>query len=111
MYQQISYPFTDNTFISVFPPDVTSSIVDYGDPFSISFVYVTAGGSDNDLFQLLLNGTVIARSLPVDPINDQIYTYSIDPFSVYEGLYVLRRNGEQGEFVYTCTCNIVTKNK
>ena len=93
---------TDDIFVSVYPPNVTSSIVDYGDSFNISFIYVSDfRRSRGDVqFELLLNGTVIATSLPVDPVNDQLYTYSIDPFSQYEGLYVLRQNAQQGKFVH-----------
>ena len=99
MYILTTFLFlTGDIFVSVYPPDVTSSIVDYGDSFNISFIYVSVFGRGNGLFELLLNGTVIARSLPVDPVNDQLYTYSINPFSQYEGLYVLRQNAEQGKF-------------
>ena len=94
---------TDDIFVSVYPPDVTSSIVDYGDSFNISFIYVSDFRRGDVQFELLLNGTVIATSLPVDPVNDQIYTYSIDPFSRYEGLYVLRQNAERGKFVHVQT--------
>ena len=95
--------FADDLFVSVYPPDVTSSIVDYGDSFNISFIYVSDFRRGDVQFELLLNGTVIATSLPVDPVNDQIYTYSIDPFSQYEGLYVLRQNAERGKFVQVQT--------
>ena len=84
----------------MYPPNVTSSIVDYGDSFNISFIYVSNFTRGDVQFELLLNGTVIETSLPVDPVNDQIYTYSIDPFSRYEGLYVLRQNVEQGKYMY-----------
>ena len=87
------YILTGEAYIAVHGK--SSAVIDYGQEYNISFVFVSATGSE---MEVLLNGSVTnTRPLVMDSDNDQIHHLLVQGLSSTGGNYTLRRSFDQRE--------------